>query len=111
MLNYPATAWTSFVILTTNVKFLTLRIGQFVFPPDKVVYVTSGQSVICTRSDMMDALGMSKNYWFYSKNTMCNILGEQKSQAISVFLVLTLLLFLRKRAKSQLGRHGKSMKK
>ena len=34
--------------------FLTLRIGQFVFPPDKAVYVTSGQSVISTRSDMMD---------------------------------------------------------
>ena len=34
--------------------FLISKIGQFVFPPNKAVYVTSGQSVISTRPDMMN---------------------------------------------------------
>ena len=67
--------------------------------------------------DIWIAFGMSKNYRFYNINTMCNILGEQKSRAIPVFHsltgsdCLTPLLFFKGKGKSQLGRHGKSMKK
>ena len=34
--------------------FLTSKIAHFVFPPSKAVYVTSGQSVISARSNMMN---------------------------------------------------------
>ena len=64
--------------------------------------------------DIWIAFGMSKNYRFYNINTMCNILGEQKSRAIPVFHSLTgsdTTSFFKGKGKSQLGRHGKSMKK
>ena len=123
--------------------FLTVKVSEFMFPPNKIVFITSGESVISigassdmpkcnheeadtrivvhvlhalehgTKSvqvrtvdtdvvailvgafhdlavtepltDIWVAFGMSKNFRFYSINSICASLGENKSRSLPVF--------------------------
>ena len=89
MLNYLATGWTFFVILTIKVNFLPL---VRTVDTDVVVILLGAFFELSQAQPLVDiwiAFGMSKNYRFYNITTMCNILGEQKSRAIPVFHSLT----------------------